>query len=218
VSLLSVHGQPLPPPPPAARRILGEALPLAESYAAMLATTGVERGLIGPREVPRLWERHLLNCAVVTDLVPSGADVCDLGTGAGLPGVLLALRRPDLSLTLVDPLLRRTAFLTEVVAALELANVEILRTRAEELHGSGRQWTVVTARALAPMSRLVGWALPLVRPGGSLLAMKGSRAQDEVDDATEALTRWDSADVSIRICGEAEISPPTTVVRVGLKP
>ena len=170
-----------PPAPPLAQGVFAARLPLAERYAALLADAGVVRGLIGPREAPRLWERHLLNCAVLTDVLPEGADVCDIGTGAGLPGLVLAVRRPDLRVTLVEPLLRRTTFLEEAVQALELDRVEVVRARAEELHGD-REFSVVTSRAVAPLGRLLDWSMPLVRQGGALVAMKGSSAEEEVAD------------------------------------
>ena len=148
-------------------------LPLAERYAELLATDGVVRGLIGPREAPRLWERHLVNCALLADLVPRDSTVCDIGSGAGLPGLVLAIARPDLRVTLVEPLLRRTTFLEEVVADLGLDHVEVVRGRAESLHGR-RRFDVVTSRAVAPLGRLLDWSMPLVAPTGALVAMKGS--------------------------------------------
>lgn len=142
---------PSPPPvPEVAERVFSpERLPLIERYAASLADAGVIRGLIGPREVPRLWERHLLNCAVLGDAIPEGMSVCDIGTGAGLPGVVLAIARPDLRVTLVEPLLRRTNYLDEIVSEWDLDNVEVVRARAEALHGQ-RDFDVVTSRAVAP--------------------------------------------------------------------
>ena len=144
-------------------------LPLAVAYADLLATEGVVRGLIGPREAPRLWDRHLLNCAVLGEAVPQDATVCDIGSGAGLPGLVLAIARPDLRVTLVEPLLRRTTFLEEVVSALSLPHVEVVRGRADDLHGV-RTFDVVTSRAVAPLERLLQWSMPLVvprrRPGG----------------------------------------------------
>jgi 16S rRNA (guanine527-N7)-methyltransferase len=124
-----------PSAPDVAAGVFSHALPLAERYADLLATDGVVRGLIGPREVPRLWERHLVNCALLAEAIPHGADVCDIGSGAGLPGLVLAIARPDLSVTLVEPLLRRSTFLREAVSTLGLQNVEVVRARAEELHG-----------------------------------------------------------------------------------
>ncbi len=168
-----------PSVPAGARGVFSDALPLAERFAHLLATDGVVRGLIGPREVPRLWERHLVNCALLGLGVPRGVTVADVGSGAGLPGLVLAIGRPDLRVTLVEPLLRRTTFLTEAVEQLALANVEVVRDRAEALHGH-RSFDVVTSRAVAPLDRLARWCLPLVVPGGRMLAMKGSSAADEV--------------------------------------
>jgi 16S rRNA (guanine527-N7)-methyltransferase len=153
---------------------------VAEAYAALLADDGVVRGLIGPREAPRLWERHLLNCAVLAELIDEGADVADIGSGAGLPGLVLAVVRPDLRLTLVEPLLRRATFLQDAVDRLGLDNVEVVRARAEELHGK-REFSVVTSRAVAPLDRLLDWSMPLVRQGGCLLAMNGSSAAEEIE-------------------------------------
>ena len=178
-----------PSTPEAARRAFSsERLPLAERYVELLATAGVERGLIGPREGPKLWDRHVLNCLALTSLVAPGATVADLGSGAGLPGLVLAIGRPDLTVTLVEPLQRRTIFLDEVVDELGLVGVRVVRGRAEELHGSDR-FDVVTARALAPLDRLVGWGMPLVEPTGALLAMKGSSAAEEIKAACERAAR-----------------------------
>ncbi len=202
-----------PPAPLAARGVFGSgALPLAERYAAWLAGDGVVRGLIGPREVPRLWDRHLLGCAVVAEAVPSGVTVADVGTGAGLPGIVLGIVRPDLRITLVEPLLRRTTFLEEVVEDLGLAHVEVVRARAEELHGA-RDFDVVTSRAVAPLERLLGWCVPLTRPSGQVLAMKGSRAQDEVVAAATTLRRLRCHEPDVITVG-AQLEPPTTLVRV----
>jgi len=186
---------------------------MAEAYAELLATEGTTRGLIGPRESARLWERHLLNCAVVTDLVPDGSRLADIGSGAGLPGVVLAIRRPDLRVTLVEPLLRRTRFLDEAVAHLGLDNVEVRRGRAEELAGSAT-FDVVTSRAVAPLPRLLGWSLPLVHAGGAVLAMKGGSAAEEVLAAAPDLERWGSPPTDVVVLGTTVIDPPTTVVRV----
>lgn len=202
-----------PSAPDVARRVFSSRLPLAERYADLLATDGVVRGLIGPREVPRLWERHLVNCALLGKAIPEGLDVCDIGTGAGLPGLVLALDRPDLTLTLVEPLLRRTTFLDEAVTALGLDNVEVVRARAEELHGV-RDFSVVTSRAVAPLDRLLSWSMPLVRQGGALVAMKGSSAADEVRSAHRALSRFGAGKVTVATYGGELIDPPTTVVRV----
>jgi 16S rRNA (guanine527-N7)-methyltransferase len=197
--------------------VFSRALPVAEEYAGLLATEATLRGLIGPREVPRLWERHLLNCAVLTELVPEGSSVCDIGSGAGLPGIVLAIRRPDLFVTLLEPLLRRTTFLELAVHRMGLDNVTVHRGRAEEMHGDAT-WAggfdVVTSRAVAPLDRLAGWSLPLVRSGGHFLAMKGASAREELDGAERVLRRLGGRDVRVVTVGERWLEPPVTVVSV----
>jgi 16S rRNA (guanine527-N7)-methyltransferase len=187
---------------------------MAERYAGLLATEGVLRGLIGPREAPRLWERHLVNCAVLGELVPHGAQVADVGSGAGLPGLVLAIARPDLRVCLVEPLLRRTRFLDEVVAALDLTDqVEVVRGRAEALVGT-RTFDIVTARAVAPLERLARWCLPLVAPHGELVAMKGSTAAAEVAQAAAALRELGCPDPSVVELGRDVLMVSTWAVRL----
>ena len=193
--------------------MFGDALPQAVRYAGLLASDATVRGLIGPREVPRLWERHLLNCAVITDLIPPGSSVCDVGSGAGLPGIILAIRRPDLQVTLCEPLLRRTRFLDEVVSTMGLSNVTVHRGRADQMHGSS-EFDVVTSRAVAPLDRLAGWSLPLTRRGGQMLAMKGSSAAAEVQAAAASLRRWGAGLAEVITVGEPWVDPAVTVVRV----
>jgi len=202
---------PAPDPEVAARVFGADRLPALEQYAGLLATDGVVRGLIGPREVPRLWDRHLINCGLLASEVPQGATVADLGSGAGLPGLVLALARDDLRVTLIEPMARRGAFLTEVVGALGLGRVTVVRGRAEEWSGPER-FDVVTARALAPLPKLLTWGLPLVTDGGVLLAMKGSSAAEEIEAAGRELAkRRASAEViALSVPG----SSVTTVVRV----
>jgi 16S rRNA (guanine527-N7)-methyltransferase len=195
--------------------LFGDRLPLALRYAEHLVTSGVERGLIGPREAPRIWERHVLNCAVVAGLVPDGARLVDVGSGAGLPGIPLALVRPDAHIVLVEPLARRVDWLREVIADLGVA-VEVERGRAEE-DVVRRRWEgadVVTARAVAPLARLAGWCLPLLRPGGQLLALKGAAAADEVERDAAAVRRLGGGVPWIERCGAGIIDPPSTVVVV----
>ncbi len=207
---MQLHGE-----SPIAASVFGGRLALARRYATHLVTTGVERGLVGPREAPRVWERHLLNCAVVAELLPDGARVVDLGSGAGLPGIPLALARPDISVVLVEPLARRVDWLREVVEDLGLP-VEIERGRAEE-PGVRARWEgadVVTARAVAPLARLAGWALPLLRTGGSLLALKGASAADEVTRDAGAVRRLGGAVPRVVRCGTGVVDPPSTVVVV----
>jgi 16S rRNA (guanine527-N7)-methyltransferase len=203
----------VPPPDPAvaAEVFAPDRLPALAEYAGLLATEGVTRGLIGPREVPRLWDRHLVNCGLLAPLVADGARVADLGSGAGLPGLVLAVARPDLHVTLVEPMARRVAFLTEAVELLELERVEVVRGRAEDLAG-GDGFDVVTARALAPLPRLLTWGLPLVAPDGVLLAMKGASAADEVVAARAELTRWKASTEVLTLSVPG--SSATTVVRV----
>lgn len=205
----------LPPhPPPEAVSLFGDRLPLAERYAEALATDGVVRGLIGPREAPRIWDRHLLNSAVVAELVPEAATVTDVGSGAGLPGIVLALVRPDLTVTLVESMARRTAFLSDVVAALSLDDrVEVVRARAEECAGRLPRAEVVTARALAPLDRLVRWCLPLASVHGRILAIKGASAADEIDRHAAAVRRCGGGPPQLRRCG-GWMSPPATVIEI----
>ncbi len=189
-------------------------LDLTEKYGALLATDGVVRGLIGPREVPRIWERHVVNCALLAGELPRDATVADVGSGAGLPGIVVALARPDLQVTLIEPLLRRTTFLEEVVTGLALDNVVVRRDRADALHGQ-ETFAVVTARAVAPLDRLLGWCMPLVSPAGSLVAMKGESAEDEIAAAGEILRKLGCAAPTIRtITAPAPHQARTRVVRV----
>ena len=193
--------------------IFGDRLPVAAAFADLLATEATVRGLIGPREVPRLWDRHLLNCALVTDLIEDGSTVVDIGSGAGLPGLVMAIRRPDLAVTLVEPLLRRTTFLTEAIESLALSNVDIVRGRADALHGV-RTFAVVTSRAVAPMDRLAGWSLPLVRTGGTFLAMKGSAVQAELASAASAIRAGQGRLDSVVELGDGLLDSPVRIVRV----
>ncbi|MEX1652141.1 16S rRNA (guanine(527)-N(7))-methyltransferase RsmG [Streptomyces pseudovenezuelae] len=204
----------LPPAPEQAREVFGDRYEDAVRYAELLAEAGVQRGLIGPREVPRLWERHLLNCAVLSEVVPEGVTVCDVGSGAGLPGIPLALVREDLKITLLEPLLRRTTFLTEVVELLGLDHVTVVRGRAEEVMGKLTPVHVVTARAVAPLDRLATWGVPLLRPYGEMLALKGDAAEEELKAAGTALSKLGAVGTSILHVGEGVVDPLSTVVRV----
>ena len=187
------------------------------AFADLLADAGVERGLIGPREVPRLWQRHLLNCAVVADpaagLVPSGARVADVGSGAGLPGLVWAIVRPDTQTVLIEPLLRRSTFLSEAVDLLGLADrVVVWRGRAEDARNEVPAVDVVTARAVAPLERLLGWTVPLLRTGGRLVALKGSSARDELATAGGAAVHAGLVDLEVRELGSGWVEPETTVI------
>jgi 16S rRNA (guanine527-N7)-methyltransferase len=194
---------------PGATAYFGDDLAPINRYIDLLATWGIERGLLGPREEPRLWDRHILNCAVVAPRVPAAATVADVGSGAGLPGLVWAIARPDLSVTVIEPLLRRATFLTEVVDELGLANVIVVRGRSVDV---SEVFDVVTARAVADLGKLGSWCLPLVRPGGVLLAFKGESASVEIAMWTEALRRDGAIDIVVKSYGDVET--PTTVVEV----
>lgn len=202
-----------PPAPPAAEAVFGERLPIAREYAHLLAGPGVERGLIGPREVDRIWDRHILNSAVVGELIESGARVLDIGSGAGLPGLPLAIARADLAVTLVEPMLRRSEFLAEAVRMLGLAT-GVVRARAEEpsVRAELGAADIVTSRAVADLLKLARWSLPLLRPGGRMLALKGERAEAEVAEHASAMARLGASGVEVVRCGGDYLSPPTTVV------
>ena len=194
--------------------VFGGALEQARKYAELLATDGVTRGLIGPRETDRLWERHLLNCAVVAELLPERGQLVDIGSGAGLPGLVLAMLRPSLSVVLLEPLLRRSIFLSECVAELDLSNVTVLRARAADKAAAQLRADVATARAVAPLDRLVGWAARLLRPGGELLAIKGQTAAAELAAAKPVLSRLGVRSAEVLQVGHGRVVATTTVVRV----
>jgi 16S rRNA (guanine527-N7)-methyltransferase len=204
-----------PPAPPQAVRLFGERIALAERYVALLAGPGLERGVLGPRETVRLWERHVLNSAVIGDLIPRNCRVLDVGSGAGLPGIPLVLARPDLTVVLLESMARRVAWLEEVVADLGLP-VTVHHGRAEQLEGRaiGQDWDVVTARAVAPLGRLAGWCLPLARTDGRLLALKGANASMEVARDGSHIRRAGGGAVEIVECGVGVLESPATVVVV----
>lgn len=198
---------------PLASEIFGEALGKAREYAGLLATEGVIRGLIGPRETDRLWDRHLLNCAFVGELLPGSGELVDIGSGAGLPGIVLALVKPSLNVVLVESMLRRCVFLQECAERLELGNVRVVRGRAEDLAGSIRA-DIATARAVAPLDRLAGWAAGLLRPGGEILAIKGQTAEDELAAARPVLSGLSARSAEVLYAGRGRVIAATTVVRV----
>jgi 16S rRNA (guanine527-N7)-methyltransferase len=199
---------------PEAAEVFGAALDQARRYAHLLATDGVTRGLIGPRETERLWDRHLINCAVVAELLPERGVLVDIGSGAGLPGVVLAMLRPSLRVILLEPLLRRSVFLEECVAELGLSNATVLRARAEEKAAAHIEADVATARAVAPLDRLAGWAARLLRPGGELLAIKGQSADEEIAAAQPVLSRLGVRSAEVLQAGHGRVIMATTVVRV----
>ena len=179
-------------------------------FANWLAGAGVERGFLGPREVDRIWDRHIANCAVIEQLIPQNSKVFDIGSGAGLPGLVLAIVRPDIRVGLIEPLMRRSEFLSEVAIDLGITKqVTVMRGRAEEL--KGQTAPIVTARAVAPLGKLLSWALPLTTKGGQILAMKGSSAATEIVGASEILN---GRRAEIILCGLGIVDPQTTVVRV----
>jgi len=200
-------------PPPAADEVFGLALPKAIEFAHLLATEGVTRGLIGPRETSRLWDRHLLNCAVVAELLPDRGELVDIGSGAGLPGVVLAMLRPRMRVILLEPLLRRSVFLEECLSQLDLPNATVVRARAEEKAGVIKA-DVATARAVAPLDRLAGWAAGLLRPGGQILAIKGQNAEEELAAARPVLSRLGMRSAEVLRVGHDRVISATTVVRV----
>ena len=202
-----------PESPPAALALFGDRLELARLYAELLAGPGVERGLLGPREVDRIWERHILNSAALAELIGPGARVVDIGSGAGLPGVPLAIARPDLRVALVEPMLRRAEFLTEVVEALGIP-VEVIRGRAEEpaIRSSAAGSDVVVSRAVADLGKLTRWSMPLLRPGGRMLALKGERAAAEVAECGREMAALGAIGVEGVRCGMSLLSPAATVV------
>lgn len=198
--------------PPLVEKLYPRAAVRLSAYADLLATQGTLRGLIGPREVPRLWDRHLLNCAVVERLIPEQSSVADIGTGAGLPGIVLAIVRPDLEVALVEPLLRRTTFLQEAVDTLGLDNATVVRARAEEIPPAS--YDVVTSRAVAPLGKLARWCLPLCVEGGLMLAMKGSSVEQELESSERELTKLGAELWHIHELGVDELTQPTTVVSI----
>jgi len=203
----------LPAAPAAAARVFGDRMALAERFAAVLADTGVSHGLIGPREVPRLWDRHVLNCAVAHPAFPEGASVIDVGSGAGLPGLALAVVRPDLRLHLVEPMLRRTTWLSTTVEALGLDNVTVHRGRAEELTGR-LSAPYATARAVARIDKLARWTFPLLEDGGVLVALKGEQAAQELEEERRVLTRLGMVDAAIRTYGADLLEVPTVTMEL----
>lgn len=210
-----------PAPPGGANSVFGDRLPLAVRYVEILATAGLERGLMGPREGPRLWDRHVLNSAAAAIRCGEGERVVDIGSGAGLPGISLALARPDLRMTLVEPLLRRSSFLLEVVDELGL-DVRVIRGRAEETSviAEAGNADVVTSRAVAPLSKLAGWSAPLLRAGGRMVALKGASAADEVQRDGRALRKLGFDDVRVEVVSapdaeETRLVIATLATRVG---
>lgn len=203
----------LPPPPAYAVTALGEAtVARLTAYGKLLATEGVIRGLIGPREVPRLWDRHLLNCAAPAEAIPPNARVADIGSGAGLPGLVLALVRDDIKVILIEPLQRRCDFLNEAIPALGLTGrVTVRRGKADIVPPS--QADIVTSRAVSALENLAAWSLPHCKIGGKLLALKGQKAFEEIESARPVLAKWGAdTDVQVVACGESWLEQPVLLV------
>ena len=203
-------------PPSAAEAIFGTNLDRAIAYHRSLATDGAIRGFIGPREIPRLWDRHILNCAVLGEVIPrmDGIRVADIGSGAGLPGIPLALARPDLDITLIEPLLKRSTYLSEIVDDLGMDNVTVVRGRAEEkaVRELVGRFRVVTSRAVAPLGKLAGWSLPLVARGGEMMALKGSSVREELERDAREINRAGGGPARIVTAGEGVVDEPATVI------
>lgn len=197
----------------AAAALFGPRLDIAQRYAEVLASAGVERGLLGPREVDRLWDRHLLNSAAVSELLDPGERIVDIGSGAGLPGLPLAIARPDLEVVLLEPLLRRSDFLREVVAELGLS-VDVVRGRAEEpwVRAQIGEKDAAVSRAVAALDKLTKWSMPLLRTGGRMVAIKGERAPEEVRQHRRVMEATGAVDVRVVTCGANYLRPPATVV------
>lgn len=206
----------VPAAPAPAGVIFGDRLPVAQRYAELLAGSGVIRGLIGPREAPRLWDRHILNCAVITELIDPDSTVVDVGSGAGLPGLVMGIRRPDLSVTLVEPLLRRVRWLDEVVDELGLTNVTVVRGRAETVWDEVAPADVVTSRAVSALENLAVWSVPLVRPGGWWLPMKGASVADEIAQSRDLLAAVGVTEIDVVECGADVLDEPTIVARLAV--
>lgn len=206
---------PAPSAPPAAGVVFGPRLALAERFAAILADTGVSHGLIGPREVPILWDRHILNCAVAHEAFPEGVSVVDVGSGAGLPGLALAIARPDLHLHLVEPMLRRTAWLSTTIAELGLENCTVHRGRAEEFDGRLTA-PYATARAVARIDKLARWTFPLLADGGTLVALKGESAPAELAAEDTVLRRLGMVEARVVTYGAGLLPVATTTLQVTL--
>ncbi|CAM3717854.1 16S rRNA (guanine(527)-N(7))-methyltransferase RsmG [Mycolicibacterium frederiksbergense] len=206
------HGE-LSPAPQSAALCFGESLAVAQRYGEILAGAGIERGLLGPSEVDRLWDRHLVNSAAMAELFEPGERVADIGSGAGLPGIPLAIARPDLKVTLIEPLLRRSEFLREAIDELGL-DVAVIRGRAEDraVRDAAGEMDAVVSRAVASLDKLSRWSLPLLRAGGRMLALKGERAVDEVEEHRRTLSSLGATEVKVVRCGVNFLQPPATVV------
>jgi 16S rRNA (guanine527-N7)-methyltransferase len=196
--------------PASAAAIFGAGIGQARDYATNLVLDADLLGLLGPREMPKLWTRHILNSAVVSELLKAGETVADVGSGAGLPGIPMAIARPDVDFTLIEPMERRANWLVKQVEELELKNVQVLRARAEEVPAAA--FDVVTARAVSALPKLLRMTVPLLKAGGRVLALKGSKAQDEIQEAKSLQKKLKIADFNIVYTGATQLAEPTLVV------
>ncbi len=200
--------------PAAAVAIFGDQIDQARSFAQTLANDSDELGLLGPRELDKLWSRHILNSAVVAELVRPGDKVADVGSGAGLPGIPMAIARPDADFVLIEPMERRSSWILEVVEHLGLKNARVLRSRAEDV--TEQDFDIVTARAVAALDKLLKMCVPLLKPGGALIALKGSKAAEEIANAKKLEKKLGISSFEILVCGEKFLAEPTSVVKTTL--
>jgi 16S rRNA (guanine527-N7)-methyltransferase len=200
--------------PESAKAIFGPQIEKARAFAQKLAKDSDDLGLLGPRELDKLWSRHILNSAVVAETVKPGDHVADVGSGAGLPGIPMAIAMPEAHFVLIEPMERRSTWMLEVIQELALTNVEVRRARAEEV--LDLNFDIVTARAVAALDKLLRLTVPLLKPGGSLIALKGSKAAEEIEAARKLQKKLGIASFEIQICGEKFLDEPTSVVKTTL--
>ena len=200
--------------PESAKAIFGLQIEEARAFAQKLANDSDDLGLLGPRELDKLWSRHILNSAVVAETVKPGDHVADVGSGAGLPGIPMAIALPEARFVLIEPMERRSTWMLEVIQELGLTNVEVRRSRAEEV--LNLKFDIVTARAVAALDKLLRLTVPLLKPGGSLIALKGSKAAEEIEAAKKLQKKLGISSFEILICGEKFLAEPTSVVKTTL--
>ena len=200
--------------PESANAIFGPQIEKARAFAQKLANDSDDLGLLGPRELDKLWSRHILNSAVVAETVKAGGLVADVGSGAGLPGIPMAIALPEAHFVLIEPMERRSSWMLEVIEELGLTNVEVRRARAEEV--LDLKFDIVTARAVAALDKLLRLTVHLLKPGGSLIALKGSKAAEEIEAAKRLQKKLGIASFEIQICGEKFLAEPTSVVKTTL--